>query len=229
MSGPDTGAHATASVAQDEGRELAQSTKESAAQVARTAQQEASNVAGEVKTQVQSLAAEARQKASGRVDDQKSKAADLLRTTGDELHSLGGGDQSRLTQELTRRASEQAHTVADFLDRYSPEEMLGHVRDFARRKPGLFLLAAGAAGVVTGRLVRGATAAASSPPQRGALQARGTSAGVGVQPGYPPESAYPPVTYPESGYADDPAVTPVTYAGSTAEYGQVPGRGGVTP
>jgi len=132
--------------------------------------EEAANVAGEVKSQARSLAGEARDQVGNRIQQQKSTAVDALRTTGEELQKLTEGqNQSRLTSELTRHASERAHTVADYLDHKGPSEILDDVRDFARRKPGVFLLAAGLAGVVVGRIVRGTVAASSgstSSPQR---------------------------------------------------------------
>ena len=46
-------------------------------------------------------------------------------------------------------------SFAGKLQNREPAELLDEVRSFARRKPGLFLLGAAAAGVVAGRLTRG--------------------------------------------------------------------------
>lgn len=211
--GTTTTARATAETAQDEGRELAQSTKESTKQVAQTVKQEASNVAGEVASQAQSLAGEARSQVRGQVDQQKSRAAGILRTTGDELSSLvNDQEHSRLTAELTRRASEQARTVADYLENTEPGDVLNHVRDFARRKPGVFLLAAGVAGLVVGRVFRSATAGATSDTQGTTYDTGSTYAGT----------TYPTTTYSESLYPEAtlPTGSQTTYAGSTSDIGQ---------
>lgn len=212
--GTTTTPRATTETAKDEGRELAQSTKDSTKQVAQTVKQEASNVAGEVASQAQSLAGEARSQVRGQVDQQKSRAAGILRTTGDELSSLvNDQDHSRLTAELTRRASEQARTVADYLENTNPGDVIDNVRDFARRKPGVFLLAAGVAGLVVGRVFRSATAGASSDTQQGTTYDTGsTYAGT----------TYPPTTYSESLYpeASLPTGSQTTYAGSTSDIGQ---------
>jgi hypothetical protein len=205
MSGQGTTTAEAAQSAQREGREFAESAKESTSQVAQTVKDEAGTVASEVKAQAQSLAGEAREQVAGRVGQQKSAAVSALRTTGDELRSLSG-EQSRLTAELTRRAAEQASAVADYLDRKGPAEILGDVRDFARRKPGVFLLAAGVAGVVVGRIVRG-TMAADTPPEQ-------TQLGSGPVSTTPAANPAPPVI--------DPAIEPPSPYPATAFYGEAP-------
>ena len=176
-----TTAEAATRSAQHEGREFADSAKESTSQVAQTVKDEASSVASEIKSQTQSLAGEAKNQVSGRVEEQKSAAVGALRTTGDELHSLTSDQHSRLTTELVRRGAEQATALAGYLDKRGPAEILEDVRGFARRKPGVFLLAAGVAGVVVGRVVRG-TIAADTPPKHPQLAAP------------QPVTAAPPVT-----------------------------------
>ena len=54
------------------------------------------------------------------------------------------------------------HDLAGWLDQRDPGELLDEVRGIARRKPGTFLLGALAAGVVAGRLTRGAVDASRS-------------------------------------------------------------------
>jgi hypothetical protein len=215
-------AEATGKSAKDEGQQLAQSAKESSAQVAQTVKEEAANVAGEVKSQARSLAGEARDQVGTRIDQQKSAAVDALRTTGEELRKLTEGqNQSRLTSELTRHAAEQAHTVADYLDNKGPSEILGDVRDFARRKPGVFLLAAGLAGVVVGRIVRGTVAASSGSTNSPQLPRGGT--------GYP-STSYPPPVIAEPAYTDpaysEPAYSQPAY--SEPAYGEPAQPGSTT-
>jgi hypothetical protein len=237
MSVQGTTAEATGKSAQHEGQQLAQSAKDSSTQVAQTVKEEAANVAGEVKSQVRSLAGEARDQVGGRIEQQKSTAVSALRTSADELHSLtSDGGHSRLTSELTRRAAEQAHSIADYLDAKGPSDILDDVRSFARRKPGMFLLAAGLAGVVVGRVVRGTVAASSpsdSPRQLSTSGGYGTN--TGIAPGYSTTPGYTEPVYTEPAYteplAGEPATgyegtysTGTTYAGST--YGTDPYRNG---
>lgn len=177
MGTPGTQTHdpRAAGTARDEGKQLAHTAADSTKQVASTVKGEASNVAGEVSTQVRSLAGQASDQVRGQVDQQRSKAAEALRTTRDEFSSLASkGEYSQLTNELTRRAAEQAGRVADYLENTRPSEILDQIRSFARRRPGAFLFAAALAGAAAGRLLRSATtedtstSAQPSPPTRDA-------------------------------------------------------------
>jgi hypothetical protein len=165
----------TADTARDEGKQLAHSAADSTKQVASTVKEEASNVAGEVSTQVRSLAGQASDEVRGQVDRQRSRAVQALRTTQDEFSSLAGkGEHSQLTNELTRRAADQAAKVADYLERTQPSEMLERARSFARRRPGAFLFGAALAGAVVGRLVKSVATGGESPSQDRYTPARPT-------------------------------------------------------
>jgi hypothetical protein len=231
MSVQGTTAEATGKSAQQEGQQLAQSAKESSAQVAQTVKEEAANVAGEVKSQARSLAGEARDQVGGRIEQQKSTAVNALRTSADELQSLTrDGDHSRLTSELTRRAAEQAHSIADYLDTKGASEILDDVRSFARRKPGVFLLAAGLAGVVVGRVVRGTVAASSSsgtaPQLTGSTGYNTGMQSTGVASGYADPVIAEPAAPVTPGY-EGTYGTGTTYTGST--YGTDPYTTGSDP
>jgi hypothetical protein len=95
---------------------------------------------------------------------QKDKAASGLRSLGAELQSManGQGGQSGLATDLAQQASAKVQDLAGWLDQREPGELLEEVRALARRKPGTFLLGALAAGVVAGRLTRGAVDATRS-------------------------------------------------------------------
>ena len=61
---------------------------------------------------------------------------------------------SDLAQEAARCVGEIAH----WLDNHEPADVLNEVKRFARRRPVAFLALAAAAGVVAGRVTRGAVA-----------------------------------------------------------------------
>lgn len=143
-----------AGAAQHEGTELAHSAAGAGKDVAQTATDQASAVASQAKDEAKDLARNARDEVNTQVEAQRHRLVDLLRTTGDELRT-GHDEHSALTAELTRRTAEQARLFADYLDDHGPQEILADVRSFARRRPGAFLLLAGVAGVVAGRVFRG--------------------------------------------------------------------------
>lgn len=146
--------------APDNGKPVAHGTAGATRQVAETVKGEASNVAGEVSTQVRSLVGRASEEVRDQVERQRSRAAGALRTTADELGSLAHKEHSQLTGELIRRAADRARRVADYVEQTRPAEVVEQVRGFARRRPAAFLVAAALAGVVVGRVVKGATSGA---------------------------------------------------------------------
>jgi hypothetical protein len=131
------------------------------------------------------------------------------------------------------------------LQNREPAELLDDVRSFARRKPGLFLLGAAAAGVLAGRLTSGVKAAHSSSYSSGNGGSAGYgSAGYGSAGYAAPQTNYvdPAPTYSDyTATTDYPATT--DYTGTTGTsvgttpgtgtplppppYGQVPPAGGV--
>src|SRR4051794_9887559 len=74
----------------------------------------------------------------------------------------GSGTQG-LAALAPRLVSERARQISTSIEGREPQEVLEDVRSFARRRPGTFLLGALAAGVLAGRLLRGAKDANGTP------------------------------------------------------------------
>lgn len=140
-------AQQAASTAADEGKRVADVAKDEARSVAGDAQQQARNLVDEAKSQI---------------DQQSRSQLDSLLTTlqgfADDLGKMTRGEQpaNGLAQDLVTQVGDHARTLSDNLQGREPSEILDQARDFARRRPGTFLLGALAAGVVAGRLARGA-------------------------------------------------------------------------
>lgn len=153
---------------------------EQAKRAAGTAKDESKRVAGVATDEAQKVVTEAKNQARGLFDDatsqveaqskeQKTKVAETVRTFGDDLSSMtsqGEGSQG-LAGQLVQQVADQASSLASHLESREPRELLDDVRSFARRRPGTFLLGALAAGVVVGRLTRGAKAAQDSHTDEG--------------------------------------------------------------
>jgi hypothetical protein len=124
---------------------------------------EVSNVAGEVKYQARNLVDQTRSELRGQASNQQSQLASTLNSWASELGSMAAksedsGPMTDLAQEAARRGGEIAH----WLDTHEPADVLDEVKRFARRRPFAFLALAAAAGVVAGRVTRGAVAANTS-------------------------------------------------------------------
>ena len=176
-----------ASTATDQGKHLAGTTKDEALDVAATAAEQARTVIGD-----------ARQQVTTQVNDQattgRDKLSQTLRSFGDDLQQMveQGPDQG-MAVDLAREVSDRARALGSHLEGREPGDLLEDARDFARRRPGTFLLGALAAGVVAGRLFRatadGAAAASLDEPATG-YGAAGPDSGVGTPTGTSYDTGY---------------------------------------
>jgi hypothetical protein len=149
--------------AAEAGGEVATTAKERVRDVAETAGRQTREVAAEAGQQAQGLTHEARMRARAQATMQRDRAATGLRSLGDELDAMATkGDQVGPATEVARATADRARALAGYLERREPGELLDDVREFARRRPGVFLLGALAAGVVAGRLTRGMAASAGT-------------------------------------------------------------------
>ena len=80
----------------------------------------------------------------------------------------GSGPLTDLVQQAASRGSD----IASWLEDREPADVLDELRRFARRRPVMFLALCGLAGVVAGRITRGAVAANTSVDSPSASPAR---------------------------------------------------------
>lgn len=168
-------------------------------QVASTAKDEAANVAGEAKQQVAGLLSSATSELKSQASTQQSKLATTLRGYTDQLQGLSQGQslEAGPLNDIVQRVAGRGSDVASWLENREPADVLEELRRFGRRRPALFLTLAGAAGLLAGRVARGAVAANTSvdspKPDRS------------FDTGYQPASTY--------------ATTEPTYAATGSTYG----------
>ncbi|WP_408895693.1 hypothetical protein ACJ5H2_12355 [Nocardioides sp. R1-1] len=147
--------------AQEQAREAVGTAKEETQHVAEVARGEAQNVAAEAKSQAAHLLEDARAQIEEQSSTQLDRFAGMLREFGDDLERMVRGEPSQggPAQELVGEVAEKARALRSQIEGRQPAELLDQVRDFARRRPGTFLLGSLAAGVLAGRLTRGAKTA----------------------------------------------------------------------
>ena len=191
----------TATTAKDEAAQVGQVAASAASDVAGTAKQQAGQVAGEAVNQLKSLTDDARSQASQQASNATEQLSTKVRSLAGEMRDLGQGkgDANGMVAGLVQQLADKGEQLADHISSQGPGGLVQDLRSFAARKPGTFLLGALAAGVVTGRLVKGATADSGST---------GTSAGTTGTTG----TGYGATPYPESDLAltATPAYAPVT-------------------
>jgi hypothetical protein len=202
----DQSGGSTADVARDQAAAVGQTASEAGSRVTQTAADQAREVASETARQARDLLGEAGGQVRDQTSVQQQKAASQLHSVADELHEMvAKGGQSGMATEVAHQAAERLHGAASWLEQREPADVLQAVRDFARRRPGMFLAGAVAAGLAAGRLTRGMTDASRSGDQdqdtRRPPRALAPSTGV-VTPGAAPDEPY----YPAAG-VPGPGVT----------------------
>lgn len=192
-----TGSGSTVETAKSEAGNVKDTAVGAAAGVTDVAKTEASNVAEEAKYQARNFVDQTRSELRGQARTQKSAVAVKLKGWASELGSMASkadesGPMSDLAQEASRRVGEISH----WLDTHEPADLLDEVKRYARRRPVAFLAIAAAAGVVAGRVTRGAVAANTSvDSDRESRPARAYDSGA-----Y--DTATPSGTYGTRGYQD---------------------------
>jgi len=183
--------------------------------VADVAGQEAQNVGQEAKERAKDLMTHLRSQAQEQSSTQKDRLVDTLRQFSDELQQMADSSgSSGLANDVVRQVSSKARDLYQNMEHREPGDLLDEVRRFARRRPGTFLLGAAAAGVLAGRLTRGAKSSTSG----------GGGEGEGYGTASMPVTATPQVTPPRT-TPPPPAGTgyPTTYPPASTSPGVGPG------
>jgi len=146
-----------------------------AAQVAETAQQQAKQVAQQAGTEVRRVADRTRGRLNDEAEAQTRRAADGLRQWSDELASMAeSAKPDSPVRDAVHQMADGGRRAADYLDRRGLQGAVGELQEFARRRPGTFLLAAVAGGFLMGRMAKAAATSdqdtSSNMPPMGAGQ-----------------------------------------------------------
>lgn len=188
-------------------------------------------MAHETRRQAQDLLRQGQSQLKDQTVAQQQKAAQGLTSLATELRSLADGTSQGApgpARDLLQQASGYLEGFADKLQNREPAQLLDEVRSYARRRPGMFLLGAAAAGIVAGRLTSGVRAAHSDSNTSGRTPTNYVD----------PTPTYSDATYADTTYADPASAytgtgTAFTTPGSAPlpppPYGTVPPEGSVVP
>jgi hypothetical protein len=217
--------NSTVDTAKSEATNVKDTAAGAASDVAQTAKSEASNVVGEVTQQARNLIGQTQSELRGQVTTQQSALAEKLNGWASELGSMASkSDESGQMTDLAQEASRRVGEISHWLDNHEPGDVLEEVKRFARRRPATFLAIAAAAGVVAGRVTRGAVAANTSVDSgRESTPARA----------YGTDASYGDRSYPDGGYTPrygESVPTGAPYQGAgTAASGQSGATGTAYP
>lgn len=155
---------AVASTATGRSREVATTAADDARQLATTAKDRAGEVVGEVSEQGRNLLEETKSGLEEQVQVQTTRLAENLARLGGEAHALAQGRPEEATtvveyvEQAGAKLSDAAdalYGVADDVASRGIEAVLEDLGQFARRRPGAFLVGAALVGFGVGRVVRG--------------------------------------------------------------------------
>jgi hypothetical protein len=208
-----TGGESSSTTAKDQAQQAAGTAADEGRHVAGVARDEAQRVASEAKSQLSSLVSGATSQVEDQSRTQRDRIVETLRTFGDDLDKMATQNDGGMAANLAREGASRARTLSSQLDGREPRELLDDVRSFARRKPGTFLLGALAAGVVAGRLTRGAkdgTSADTHPPKFATEVERTEPVGYGTAAGTPLAGTGAPVSDPVYPAGADRPTDPAT-------------------
>lgn len=150
-----------ASSASDEAGKVKQTAVDATKHVAGEVSSQASAVVGQTKDQISSFVEQAKGELQTQMATQGEQAAGALNTLSGQLAALKDGrpDEAGSLGGVVAEAQSKVQAYADRLHDAGPQGVVDDVVAFARRRPGLFLVGAGAAGFVIGRVVRAGVAA----------------------------------------------------------------------
>jgi vacuolar-type H+-ATPase subunit H len=144
-----------ARTARDDAAQVMQAARDAGADVARTAKDEAGHVVQEASSQAHRVTDDLRQRVRDEVHRQHRSVVDRAGAFAEELYTMAGEHPQTPARELAGLLATRSSAFAEYLDQHGPERVLEELQDFARRRPGTFIVAAVAAGFVVGRLSKG--------------------------------------------------------------------------
>ncbi len=221
--------------AREQATEVGRTAGAAGQRVAGTAAEQAGQVGQEARRQARDLLGQARGQVTEQARNGQQQASDGLRSLSRELHEMAdGGQHQGPASDLAKQAADKLGDLAEWLGAREPGDLVQEVRALARRRPGAFLLGAAAAGVLAGRLTRGAVdanrdttghdvsrratgpssgmvtpAAPTAPPSYAPGPPTGEAAWPSSEPGTPPP--YVPATPSTSSYPATDLNEPVPF------------------
>lgn len=151
-----------AGAAKDQAKAVGDTATDAGKKVASTTKEQASKVASDAVSQARDLYGQATTQLSDQAGKQQKNAASTLRTFGEDLSSMGQQQNGGLAAELVHTLSQRASRTAEWLEAREPGEVLDEVKQFAARRPGLFIGLAAVAGIVAARATKALVADAKS-------------------------------------------------------------------
>ena len=148
----------TKDLARQESEQVVGDARDQAQEVADTARQGAVDVAEEATRQAIDLAEDARQQLHDQARRQTDNLGNAIQDLGTKVHALADGrpQDAGHVDDYADRIADQVDRIGGRVQELGFDGTIDELQRFARRRPGMFLLGAAAAGFAVSRLGRGA-------------------------------------------------------------------------
>lgn len=184
--------------AEQEGTAVAQHARQAAGEVRATAREQVGQVAHEAKGQAKHVVHDMRERVASEAEDQARRVSKQIDRIADELGSMAeNSGPDSLTAGTLRQVSDAGRKAARYLDERGASGLLDTAQDYARRKPGTFLIGAAVAGFLIARAAKSLNAPDQSrqaqpqqTPQHGYTDTLPTTP-VATQSAVPPVASSP--------------------------------------
>jgi hypothetical protein len=142
--------------AKAESAEIAETAKQAGKEVMSEVSEQTTAVARTAKDQFGRLASQTRQELKAQSEQRGEQLAARLQTWAGQMKALVEGrvEDAGELRGLIGDAQQRLESYASSLRERGPDGVIQDLRGFARRRPGMFLLAAGATGFAIGRMVK---------------------------------------------------------------------------
>jgi len=154
----------TGSAAAQQGSELGATAREQAGEVASTAREQAGNVASTAVDEGRQVVSQARDALHEQARSRTDELSKSVRRVGNGMQALAEGrtEEAGPVADYARQAAGRVNELAQRLETRGYDGVADDVANFARRRPGMFLAAAGVLGFAVGRMVRSGALSSSS-------------------------------------------------------------------
>lgn len=151
--GPGSGALDTA---KQDASQVATTAKQGAGEVAHETLEQAKVITGSAKEHARSLVDQTTSELRSHAGQQASRAADGLEQVARQLRALldGRPDEAGQVRDYAQQLGDKAQQLAEQLRARGVDGVMSDTGRLARRRPGLFLAGAAAAGFFVGRMVK---------------------------------------------------------------------------
>jgi hypothetical protein len=141
--------------AKEQASQVGGAAAEQASAVAGTAKEQAGQVVSDARAHAQDLLGQTTSQVSAQADEQTQRLSGNLKTLSEHFATMASSGESGSTAHtLVNEASRRSAELSSYLDGHQIGDIANDVKDFARRRPGAFILGSAVAGLLVGRLGR---------------------------------------------------------------------------